>query len=165
MISTEFLLTSLIVVLMPGTGVLYTVSAGLFKGRRASIAAAFGCTIGIVPHLLASVLGLSAIFHVSSLAFHTVKYIGVAYLLYLVWSMWRETGALQLSSKDSTKNLRQIAVRAFLTLQRNLTPRIRFVYPLPPMSKVGPMISKLNPLDKPNCCFNIHCSHRQDCSR
>jgi threonine/homoserine/homoserine lactone efflux protein len=112
--STEFLLTSLVVVLMPGTGVLYTVSAGLFKGRRASIAASFGCTMGIVPHLLASVLGLSAILHVSSLAFHTVKYIGVAYLLYLAWSMWRETGALQLSSKESTKNLQQIAVRAFL---------------------------------------------------
>jgi len=99
---------------MPGTGVLYTVSTGLFRGRIASIAASFGCTMGIVPHLLASVLGLSAILHMSSLAFHAVKYAGVAYLLYLAWSMWRETGALQLSSKDSTQNLRQIAVRAFL---------------------------------------------------
>ena len=114
MISTDFLLTSLIVVLMPGTGVLYTVSTGLFKGRMASIAASFGCTMGIVPHLLASVLGLSAILHVSSLAFHAVKYAGVAYLLYLAWSMWRETGALRLSSKNLTQNLWQIAVRAFL---------------------------------------------------
>lgn len=114
MISTEFLLTSLVVVLMPGTGVIYTVSTGLFKGRQASIAAAFGCTTGILPHLTASILGLSAILHMSALAFQIVKYVGVIYLLYLAWSMWRETGSLQLNSKDSSKDLRQIVVRGFL---------------------------------------------------
>jgi len=131
MINAEFLLTSLVVVLMPGTGVLYTVSAGLFNGRRASIAAAFGCTMGIVPHLMASTLGLSAILHMSSLAFHAVKYAGVVYLLYLAWSMWRETGALQLSSKASCQNLRQIAVRAFLVNILNPKLSIFFLAFLP----------------------------------
>ena len=80
MITTEFLITSLVVVLIPGTGVIYTISNGLFRGWRASIAAAFGCTLGITPHLTASILGLSAILHMSSLAFQIVKLAGAGYL-------------------------------------------------------------------------------------
>ncbi len=114
MFNTEFLLTSLIVVLIPGTGVIYTVSTGLFLGRRASIGAAFGCTAGIVPHLVASVLGLSALLHISALAFQTIKYAGAVYLLYLAWSMWRETGTLKLDSTERSRDLRRIAVRGFL---------------------------------------------------
>jgi len=114
MFNTEFLLTSLVVVLIPGTGVIYTVSTGLFHGWRASIMAAFGCTAGIIPHLTASILGLSAILHTSALAFQAVKYAGVAYLLYLAWSMWRETGALTFDSSLPKKGLWQIARRGFL---------------------------------------------------
>jgi threonine/homoserine/homoserine lactone efflux protein len=114
MFSTEFLLTSLVVVLIPGTGVIYTVSTGLFLGWRASIAAAFGCTAGIIPHLSASILGLSAILHMSALAFQVVKYAGAAYLIYLAWSMWRETGALTFNPSAPKNSLRQIALRGFL---------------------------------------------------
>jgi threonine/homoserine/homoserine lactone efflux protein len=114
MFSTEFLITSLVVVLVPGTGVIYTVSTGLFMGRRASIAAACGCTAGIIPHLTASILGLSAILHMSAVAFQSIKYAGAIYLLYLAWSMWRETGALQFNSPAARKNTRQIALRGFL---------------------------------------------------
>jgi threonine/homoserine/homoserine lactone efflux protein len=114
MFSTEFLITSLIVVLIPGTGVIYTVSTGLFLGWRASIAAAAGCTAGIIPHLTASILGLSAILHMSAVAFQVVKYAGALYLFYLAWSMWRETGSLQFNSPSSKKGLWQIAVRGFL---------------------------------------------------
>lgn len=94
MVSMEFLLTALVVVVVPGTGVIYTVSTGLFQGGRASLAAAMGCTLGIVPHLLASSLGLSAILHYSALVFQVFKYAGALYLIYLAWSMWREAGAL-----------------------------------------------------------------------
>jgi threonine/homoserine/homoserine lactone efflux protein len=94
MFSTEFLITSLVVVLIPGTGVIYTVSTGLALKWRASIAAAFGCTLGIVPHLTASILGLSAILQMSTPAFMIIKYAGALYLLYLAWTMWRETGSL-----------------------------------------------------------------------
>ena len=114
MFSTEFLLTSLVVVLIPGTGVIYTVSTGLFSGWRASIAAAFGCTTGIIPHLTASILGLSAILHLSATAFQVIKYAGVVYLMYLAWSMWRETGALQVNSHESAKSLRKIVAKGFL---------------------------------------------------
>lgn len=114
MFSSEFLITSLVVVLIPGTGVIYTVSTGLFLGWRASIAAAIGCTAGIVPHLSASILGLSAILHMSALAFQGVKFAGAAYLLYLAWSMWRETGALEFNAPSREKGFWRIATRGFL---------------------------------------------------
>ena len=96
----EFLFTSLIVVLLPGAGVIYTVSTGLFEGWRASIAAAFGCTAEIVPHLLISSLGLSTLLHTSALAFQVIRLVGAAYLLFLAWTMWRETGSLQFSAEQ-----------------------------------------------------------------
>jgi threonine/homoserine/homoserine lactone efflux protein len=91
----EFLLTSIIVILLPGTGVLYTLAVGLGQGLRASIVAAFGCTLGIVPNVLASIIGLAAILHTSALAFQIVKFLGVAYLFYMAWTITREGGALQ----------------------------------------------------------------------
>ena len=114
MISMEFLTTSLVVVLIPGTGVIYTISNGLFLGFRSSVAAALGCTAGIIPHLLACVLGLSAILHMSSLVFTLIKYAGAAYLLYLAWSMWRETGAMEFNRPSKKFSLTQIAVKGFL---------------------------------------------------
>ena len=91
--SLEFLITSFIVVVSPGTGVLYTLAAGLSRGARASVVAAFGCTIGIVPHMAAAIMGLAALLHTSALAFQVFKYLGVAYLLYMAWSTLRERGA------------------------------------------------------------------------
>ncbi|MES9895437.1 MAG: LysE family translocator [Candidatus Thiodiazotropha endolucinida] len=114
MFVTEFLITSLIVVMIPGTGVLYTVSTGLTKGWRASIFAALGCTLGIVPHLLASVFGLAAILYASALAFQVFKFLGVCYLIYLAWIMWRESGAIQFKSKPDTDGYGKIALQAIL---------------------------------------------------
>jgi threonine/homoserine/homoserine lactone efflux protein len=114
----EFLLTSLIVVLMPGTGVIYTLSCGLFQGRVASVAAAFGCTLGILPHMAASMVGLAALLHASALAFQVVKLAGVAYLLYLAWGMWRATGTLRIAEPDGAergpRGLARVATRGFL---------------------------------------------------
>src|SRR6187455_2536736 len=98
MITLNFLLTSLIVVLLPGTGVIYTISTGLTLGKRASIFAALGCTAGIVPHLAATILGLSAVMHTSALAFHALKYAGVAYLLYLAYATWHDKSAFALDA-------------------------------------------------------------------
>lgn len=114
MFSAEFLLTSLVVILIPGTGVIYTISNGLFLGWRAGIAAAFGCTLGITPHLTASILGLSAILHMSAVAFQVVKYTGAAYLLYLAWAMWRETGPLTFDSATENNGAGKIITRGFL---------------------------------------------------
>lgn len=92
--STAFLLTTLVIVATPGTGVLYTLAAGLSRGARASIFAAVGCTLGIVPHMLAAITGLAALLHTSALAFQTLKYLGVAYLVFMAWSTLRDKGAL-----------------------------------------------------------------------
>lgn len=96
--SPAFLLTSLIVVATPGTGALYTVATGLTHGTRASIVAAAGCTVGIVPAMLAAVTGLAAILHSSAVAFQTIKVAGVAYLLYLAWNTWRDKSELVTSA-------------------------------------------------------------------
>src|SRR5687768_11368369 len=98
--SYEFLITSLIIVASPGTGVLFTLAAGLSRGSRASVVAAFGCTLGIVPHMAAAVTGLAALLHTSALAFQVLKYLGVAYLLYMAWSTLKEHGALRVE-KDA----------------------------------------------------------------
>ena len=95
MVSLEFLITALIVVIVPGTGVVYTVSVGLGQGRLASVAAAIGCTLGIVPHLVASSLGLAAILHASALAFQGLKYAGAAYLVYLAWQTLKDRGPVR----------------------------------------------------------------------
>ena len=92
--SAEFLLTTLIVVVTPGAGVLYTVAAGLGRGRRAGVVAAVGCTLGIVPHMVAAITGLAALLHASAVAFQILKYAGIAYLLVMAWSTWRDRGAL-----------------------------------------------------------------------
>ncbi len=114
MLSVEFIVTSLVVVLIPGTGVIYTISNGLFLGFRFSVAAAIGCTAGIIPHLVACVLGLSAILHMSALAFTLLKYAGAAYLLFLAWSMWRETGVMEFNRPSNRFSLTQVAVKGFL---------------------------------------------------
>jgi hypothetical protein len=72
--SPEFLLTTLIIVITPGTGVLYTLAAGLSRGARASVIAAVGCTLGIVPHMLAAITGLAALLHASAIAFEIIKW-------------------------------------------------------------------------------------------
>ncbi|MEE4314516.1 MAG: LysE family translocator [Desulfofustis sp.] len=114
MFNPEFLLTSLIVVMIPGTGVIYTVSTGLFCGWRSSIAAAIGCTTGIIPHLSACILGLSAILHMSAVLFQCVKFIGALYLLYLAWSMWKETGGIRLDSTYQKHGFFKIVLKGFL---------------------------------------------------
>jgi len=113
-VSIEFLITSFIVVVSPGTGVLYTLAAGLSRGSRASVVAAFGCTIGIVPHMAAAILGLAALLHASALAFQSFKYLGVAYLLYMAWNTLRERGALRVEMETGRSSAAQVTVTAIL---------------------------------------------------
>lgn len=113
--SLEFLITTFIVVVSPGTGVLYTLAAGLTRGSRASVVAAFGCTLGIVPHMAAAILGLAALLHTSALAFEIFKYLGVAYLLWMAWSTLRERGALSVEDRAvGGRSFMQVTVEAIL---------------------------------------------------
>ena len=109
--SAEFLITSLVVILLPGTGVVYTLAIGLGAGWRASVWAAFGCTLGIVPHIAASIVGLAALLHASAIAFQLVKYAGVVYLLYMALSVLRDGSALDLRPQSAVR----IAPRTIVT--------------------------------------------------
>lgn len=129
--SIEFLITSLIVVASPGTGVLYTLAAGLSRGSRASAVAAFGCTLGIVPHMLAAVMGLAALLHTSALAFHSLKYLGVGYLLYMAWNALKEQGALRVEQEVGTRSALQVVTSAILINILNPKLSIFFVAFLP----------------------------------
>jgi len=116
----EFLITTLIVVLLPGTGVIYTLAAGLTQGARAAVLAAFGCTLGIVPHVVASVAGLAALLHASAMAFQVLKYLGVLYLFYMAWQMWRDTGALAIDAPEAKQQAQKsrcgLLARAFWSI-------------------------------------------------
>jgi threonine/homoserine/homoserine lactone efflux protein len=134
-VSVAFLLTTMIVVASPGTGVLYTLAAGLSRGRRASVVAAFGCTLGIVPHMAAAILGLSALLYTSSVAFQTLKIVGVAYLLLMAWNTLREHGALKLETKPDRRTPAQVIVSAILVNVLNPKLSIFFFAFLPQFVK------------------------------
>ncbi|ATU91811.1 LysE family translocator [Phyllobacterium zundukense] len=110
----EFLITSFIIVVSPGTGVVYTLATGLSRGAKASVAAAYGCTIGIIPHMAAAIGGLAAILHTSALAFQTFKYVGVAYLLYMAWNALREKGSLNVENETGERSTAQVTITAIL---------------------------------------------------
>ena len=129
--SIEFLVTSFIVVVSPGTGVLYTLATGLSRGSRASIVAAFGCTLGIVPHMAAAMLGLAALMHASALAFEVFKYAGVVYLLYMAFNTLREHGTLKIERKVGARSAAQVTVTAVLVNILNPKLSIFFLAFLP----------------------------------
>ena len=135
--SIEFLITTLIIVASPGTGAIYTIAAGLSRGSKASLLAAFACTLGIVPHLVEAMMGLAALLHTSAIAYNLVKYAGVAYLLYMAWQTLRENGALKVESRtDSRSNLR-IVIDGVLVNILNPKLSIFFVAFLPQFIVAG----------------------------
>jgi threonine/homoserine/homoserine lactone efflux protein len=133
MISFEFLLTSLVVVLVPGTGVLYTVSTALLRGRRASVYASLGCTLGILPHLAATMLGLAAVLHTSALAFQVLRFAGALYLLYMAVVTWRDRAAFNVDADraSAAESAGAHVLRAFLLNILNPKLTIFFLAYLP----------------------------------
>jgi len=138
MLSLHFLLTAFVVVVAPGTGVVYTLAIGLGQGRHAALWAAAGCTLGILPHLAAAALGLAALLHTSALLFTTVKYAGVAYLLWLAWDSLRAGGALAVRAQDSRESGWRIARRGALINILNPKLSIFFLALLPPFLSGDP---------------------------
>jgi len=135
--TVAFLVTSLIVVASPGTGVLYTMAAGLTRGARASLVAAFGCTLGTLPHIVAAITGLAALLHTSAVAFQTLKYAGVAYLLYMAWNTLRDKGALSVEAQHEPKTARQVITSGVLVNILNPKLSIFFVAFLPQFVSSG----------------------------
>ena len=129
--SPTFLIIALVVVVTPGTGVLYTLSTALGRGARASVIAALGCTLGIVPHMLAAITGLAALLQASGLAFAIFKYAGVAYLLWMAWASWRETGALTIRPDQRPASSFRIAGQGILVNLLNPKLSVFFLAFLP----------------------------------
>ena len=125
--SVEFLLTSLVVVLVPGTGVIYTVSSSVGGGRRRGLFAAVGCTLGIVPHMLAAMLGLSGIMQAGSVVFEVVRWAGVAYLIFMGVSMMRDAGTLPLDGRDTPVDSAGSVVRRGILLNV-LNPKLTLFF-------------------------------------
>ena len=121
----EFLVTSLIVVVTPGTGVIYTLATGLARGARASVVAAVGCTLGIVPHMAAAVTGVAALLHTSAVAFGILKYLGVAYLLYMAWATLKEKGALAVESSAPVSATKTITTAVLINI---LNPKLTIFF-------------------------------------
>jgi threonine/homoserine/homoserine lactone efflux protein len=144
----EFLITSFIIVASPGTGALYTIATGLSRGMRASVVAAFGCTLGIVPHLAAAILGLAAVLHTSALAFQIFKYLGVAYLLYMAWATLKESGALAIDRDVTARSDGQVIIHAVLINILNPKLSIFFMAFLPQFvdAAAGGAVSQMLPL-------------------
>ncbi|MFT3666120.1 LysE family translocator [Piscinibacter sp.] len=133
----EFFLTALVIVASPGTGAIYTVAAGLSAGPRASLLAAFGCTLGIVPHMLAAISGLAALLHTSATAFQILKVLGVAYLLYMAWTMSHARGMPSLNDKAGGRSAGQVIVSAILVNLLNPKLSIFFFAFLPQFVSVN----------------------------
>lgn len=129
--SLEFWITTFIVVASPGTGAVYTIATGLGRGGRASVLAAFACTLGIIPHLAAAMMGLAALLHTSALLFDLVKYAGVAYLLWMAWQTLKEKGAMRLSGDDSIRSARRVILDGIALNLLNPKLSIFFVAFLP----------------------------------
>jgi len=138
-VSIEFLVTALIIVVTPGTGGLYTLAAGLSRGARASVIAAVGCTLGIVAPMLAAIMGLAALLQTSALAFQVLKYLGVAYLLYMAWSTARDQGALTVEEETAPPSATRVIISGILINVPNPKLTIFFFAFLPQfVSTTGP---------------------------
>ncbi|WP_136517576.1 LysE family translocator [Cellulomonas telluris] len=129
--SVAFLVTTLVVVATPGTGALFTIAAGLARGARGSLVAALGCTLGVVPHVAAAITGLAALLHASAVAFQTLTYLGVAYLLYLAWQTWRDRTPLHVEEGAPPRSARQVVRDAVLLNLLNPKLTIFFLAFLP----------------------------------
>ena len=135
--SPTFLITALVIVATPGTGALYTIAAGLTRGTRAALVAAFASTLGTVPHLVAAITGLAALLHASGVAFQTIKYLGVAYLLWMAWNTWRDRGALTVEDDASPRSLRAVITTGITINLLNPKLTIFFVAFLPQFVPAG----------------------------
>lgn len=132
-----FWVTTLIVVATPGTGAVYTISAGLSRGTRAGFMAAFGCTLGVVPHMVAAITGLAALLNASAIAFTTLKWVGVAYLVYLAVQTWRDRSEVGPATDASPQSFWRVIGTAILINLLNPKLTIFFFAFLPQFLPAG----------------------------
>lgn len=135
--SWAFLVTTLVVVVTPGTGAVYSIAAGLSRGGKAGVVAAFGCTVGVLPHMIAAITGLAAILNASAIAFQAIKWFGVAYLLYLAWQTFRDKSTIQVEENAAPVSFWRVIRTAVLINLLNPKLTIFFFAFLPQFVPAG----------------------------
>ncbi len=142
----EIWITTFIVVASPGTGAVYSIATGLGRGGKASVVAAFACTLGILPHLAAAMMGLTALLHASALLFDLVKYAGVAYLLWMAWQTLQEKGSMRIDADASPRSTMRVLADGIALNLLNPKLSIFFVAFLPQFmdrNAASPMVEML----------------------
>ncbi|NQZ83808.1 MAG: LysE family translocator [Colwellia sp.] len=140
----EYLVAALVIILIPGTGVIYTVGIGLVHKRLSMVYAALGCTLAISPHLLASIFGLSALLNSSAVLFNIVKFLGVIYLLYMAYNLFMDKGVLEFRPNQDKVNNNAIIKNGFLVNALNPKLSIFFLAFIPQFvskSSESPLLS------------------------
>lgn len=131
MISLEYIIAALLVILVPGTGVIYTIGIALMNNFSQVVFAALGCTLSITPHLLATVFGVATILHTSAVLFTVLKFLGVMYLLYIAYCMYKDKGILELKNENKFVSNYQVFKNGFLLNMLNPKLSIFFLAFIP----------------------------------
>ena len=108
-----FLGAGIVLNLTPGADVAFTMASGLKGGKRSGIAAAIGITTGSLVHTVLAAFGLAAVLISYPIAFDAIRYLGAAYLLYLAWQAWTQTGSQ--SKSEGASSMRKAIAQGFLT--------------------------------------------------
>lgn len=140
--SPEYLLTAFIICLSPGIGVVYTLSSTLGGGVRAGFWASVGCTIATVLHLMLAMAGVAAILHTSAVVFQTIKFAGVAYLLWMAWGVLNDKGSLSIRP-GAPANPVQLVRRGIVLNVLNPKLPLFFVAFIPQFTPVGSSLNLL----------------------
>jgi threonine/homoserine/homoserine lactone efflux protein len=110
------LLSALVISLVPGPDMLFVAATGMARGPRAGVAGALGVSGGVLIHTLAAAIGLSALIHSSASVFEAIRWVGIAYLLWLAFSSLRATDTdLAPETEPESSSLVTVAARGALT--------------------------------------------------
>ncbi|MED2182109.1 homoserine lactone transporter [Bacillus wiedmannii] len=126
-----FLLTGILLNLIPGADTMYIVGRSISQGRKAGVYSVFGIITGSLVHTLLVAFGLSIILTKSIVLFNTIKVIGVIYLVYLGIKMILDKTNVAFQASSNKLNIRKIYVQGLLTSLTNPKVSLFFIAFLP----------------------------------
>ena len=102
-----FIGSSFIITLAPGPDIIFSITQGVTHGKKAGVTTALGLAAGNIIHTILAIFGVALIFKTNEVAFNTLKYFGVAYLVYLgIQSFIHRKDPLKLNKENKKeKNL------------------------------------------------------------
>ena len=121
-----FALAGLALNIVPGADMTFVIASAARGGRRDGTVAALGIGAGTLVHILAAVLGLSAILAASQTAFTIIKWIGVAYLAWIAISLLRSGPSRSTADNGPRKSGRRLFQRAAMV--NILNPKVALFF-------------------------------------